>query len=334
MSGRDSFSSSSTLHVRCGSDIRDALAAAGCAGDFLEFSDPYCQGPLRRDEFVRHRAEFISTHYGGEPAQVSARLGQQYAALARAPDDYAHIVLWFEHDSYDQLILARILHDFAAWQGRARIELICIDHFAGIDRFVGLGQLTPAQLGSLWPQRVAVGKAHFALGEAVWPALLASSPQALAAIAAAPTPAVAPMRAALRRHLMELPWLETGLGLTQQLTLRELAGDSTTRGALFARLQRAAEPLPFLGDSMFFAILETMAAATTPLIEWHTDHTVGERRARLTEHGAAVLAGELDWLHTGPPERWVGGIRVTDMHTLWRWSARHDTVVRVGQAVP
>ena len=35
-----------TLHIRCGSDIRDTLRESGLAGDFLEYSDPVCQGPV------------------------------------------------------------------------------------------------------------------------------------------------------------------------------------------------------------------------------------------------------------------------------------------------
>ena len=35
-----------TLHVRCGSDIRDTLTQAGFGGDFLEYSDPVCEGPV------------------------------------------------------------------------------------------------------------------------------------------------------------------------------------------------------------------------------------------------------------------------------------------------
>src|SRR5262245_46126652 len=33
-----------TLHLRCGSDIRQTLRDAGFSGDFLEHSNPYCQG--------------------------------------------------------------------------------------------------------------------------------------------------------------------------------------------------------------------------------------------------------------------------------------------------
>ena len=35
-----------TLHIRCGSDIKSTLREAGFTGDFLEYSDALCQGPV------------------------------------------------------------------------------------------------------------------------------------------------------------------------------------------------------------------------------------------------------------------------------------------------
>ena len=35
-----------TLHLRCGGDIQAGLQQAGLTGEFLEFSDPYCMGPV------------------------------------------------------------------------------------------------------------------------------------------------------------------------------------------------------------------------------------------------------------------------------------------------
>ncbi|MDX2503378.1 MAG: hypothetical protein QNL62_02720, partial [Gammaproteobacteria bacterium] len=35
-----------TLHIRCGTDLGSTLPAGGFLGDFLEYSDPYGQGPI------------------------------------------------------------------------------------------------------------------------------------------------------------------------------------------------------------------------------------------------------------------------------------------------
>ena len=63
---RDAPDDPQTLHVRCGEDIHRALVQAGFAGRFLEFSDPYCQGPVRRlsrEAFIAERAAFIDQAY-------------------------------------------------------------------------------------------------------------------------------------------------------------------------------------------------------------------------------------------------------------------------------
>ena len=43
------------------------------------------------------------------------------------------------------------------------MSLICIDRFPGVERFIGLGQLDPAQLASLYPSRRQVTAEQFAL---------------------------------------------------------------------------------------------------------------------------------------------------------------------------
>ncbi len=63
------------------------------------------------------------------------------------------VVLWFEHDLYDQLQLLDILA-MAAAAGRAP-ELIVVGSFPGKPSFRGLGELTADQLQTLWPARVA-----------------------------------------------------------------------------------------------------------------------------------------------------------------------------------
>src|SRR5687767_6295693 len=51
----------------------------GLEGDFLEVSDPYCQGPVPRDgDLVAIRARFIAAAYDLDPAQAQRRLAEAY----------------------------------------------------------------------------------------------------------------------------------------------------------------------------------------------------------------------------------------------------------------
>ncbi|GAB4374811.1 MAG: DUF1835 domain-containing protein [Elainellaceae cyanobacterium] len=316
-----------TLHIRCGSDIQHKLAIAGFSGDFLEFADPYCQGPVPacsdQSEFLAVRANFIAQAYQIERKDAQRRLEQEYDRLHQS-DRYRRVVLWFEHDAYDQLILAYILHYFATASARpAVIELICVNAFPGIQPFIGLGQLPPEALRTLWPQRQPITSKHLQLGDRVWRALTAASPAQLARIAQSGTPALPAMARALQRHLQELPWRQDGLSLTQRLTLELLVEQETlTGGQLFRLLTTHREPLPYLGDTMYWHVLSDLqqtASAPFEILSETASLPWAKRRLRLNSTGQALLARQVHWLQLTPLDRWVGGIHLNDRQRVWLW---------------
>jgi hypothetical protein len=75
------------------------------------------------------------------------------------------IALWFEHDLYDQLQLLQLLDWFAARPPQEKLSLLCIGAHPEMANFSGLGQLTPAQLAALVPQRRAIIDEELALGQ-------------------------------------------------------------------------------------------------------------------------------------------------------------------------
>ena len=87
-----------TLHLRCGSDISHCLKLAGVVGAFMEFSDPFCQGPVPDvplPDFIETRARFIASSYRIDFPDAFSRLQREYAGLATL-GDYDHVVLWFD----------------------------------------------------------------------------------------------------------------------------------------------------------------------------------------------------------------------------------------------
>lgn len=313
-----------TLHIRCGSDLRPGLRAAGFAGDFLEYSNPLCQGPVPAGEdWLAHRAAFIAEAYGAlvghDHARIAGDLAQAEAALAEAAQRYARIVLWCEHDSYDQLVLVRCLAQFAATPPRV-LELISVGAFPGGARFIGLGQLPPEALRLLWPHRQGLDAATCAAGAEVWRQLRLPDPGPLAAVARAGVPGLPHLAGAVRRHCQELPWLGDGLSLTQRLVMQVLAERPRPIGEIFRQLMRIRDPLPWLGDVMLVHILREMQRARPAVFE---GAPAGERWENeilcLTGVGRGVLAGAVDFLSLAPPDRWVGGVRVTGNAACWRW---------------
>ena len=302
-----------TIHIRCGSDIFLKLREAGFTGELLEFSDPVCMGPVPDGPgLLQVRGRFVTEAIGQEGAE--SRLRAEADALEAARLSAARIVLWFEHDSYDQLVLARVL---AALAGRPGVELICIATHPRPARFIGLGQLTASDLLELWPARAAVGPAEFELGTAVWRALRLASPEPLHAIALGGTPAIPAMAGALLRHLQELPWVGDGLSLTERLILQAIRDGARTAGSVFSAAQRM-DPLPFMGDMMLLAVIRDLAAARVPALELGPGACWRDWPVGLTASGAALLEADGDWQLHGPPTRWVGGIQ----SPAWRWAGR------------
>jgi hypothetical protein len=319
-----------TLHIRCGTDIRNSLRQAGFVGDFLEYPDPICEGPVPESaDLTETRARFLSGAYGWfkglTEAQVAASLRDSEHRLSAA-HQYERVVLWFEHDSLDQLILARCLSRFAEGPLPPCLELICIDRHPSVERFLGLGQLAPEVLASLWPARTSVTAAQLELGSAVWAALRRPNPSDLAAIAATGTPALPLAASALRRHLRELPWANDGLSTTQRLSLQILSEGPAATGRMFGTLQ-AREPLPFLGDIMFLHIVEQMALTSPGVIDIEPADNPFQRVVSITETGRQILDCTTDFLSLGPPERWVGGVRIAAGHPVWRFDETHNCPV-------
>jgi hypothetical protein len=324
-----------TLHIRCGSDIRSRLAEAGFTGDFLEYSDALCQGPVVEDaSWLDRRADFLAGNYGAgigaSREQIGEGRAEAEAKLQTAAACYGRVVLWFEHDSYDQLNLSRCLAQFAETLP-ARLEMVTLDHYPGAMRFIGLGQLPPEALRLLWDERKPVSVPQVQAGQTVWRLLRRSDPSALAAAAVAGLEALPYLARAVRRHCQELPWTGDGLGLTERLILELVAERPRRIGEVFRDLQHDREPLPWLGDLMLHTIVEAMKRAKQPVFtaafEDSDDRRWYRERLTITDLGRAVLAGEVDWLSLLPPERWLGGVCIRGDQPCWRWDEQTGATV-------
>ncbi|MFE8118348.1 DUF1835 domain-containing protein [Brenneria goodwinii] len=317
----------STLHIRCGSDIQHALQQAGFKGDYLAYSDPFCQGPvLASDDWLLKRVEFLATHYasrmGISQQQLLQQREQEERTLLSAVNHYQRIVLWFEHDSYDQLILARCLAHFHTHPA-PRLEMVTVDRYPGSRRFLGLGQLPAEALLLLWQARRPVTARQCRQGYQLWEQLRADNPAPLLSLADDAADDLPFFPQALRRHCQEFPCVKNGLGLTEQLVLRCLAEQPCSYKQLFHRLMEQHEPLPWLGDIMLDDIIDGLRLAPKPALFRDT----ASNTLSLTPIGQALLANSLDWMQCRPAIRWLGGVRIDGSRPCWRWHPQRQRLV-------
>jgi hypothetical protein len=326
-----------TLHIRCGSDIKNALDEAGFTGDFLEHAIPYCLGPVTRGP-DRHElmAHFLVKTFpdarGGLEYETELRgLSEGEQRLHRSAEDYERVVIWMEHDSWDQLVLLRLLSHYANARRPRVLELIVVDEFPGGDRFIGIGQLPAEALRLIWFNRKPITSGQLALGHEGWLALSNDDPRDLASLMRSGTPALPVMARALHRHLRELPSVKNGLSLTQQLVLQILSEGSVTLNQVFHLFNKEREPLPWIGDLGLRDVVDNMLK-TTEAPMTRVMPPPGERYFRqqltITPVGLALLRGERDWHTLQPPPRWVGGVNVRPGIPGWRWNEMKREVVR------
>ena len=329
----------SLLHVTNGESAGNTLRQTGLGGAVLPWQDVLHEGPvpaLPRAELLRTRARFLADcGWGGRQALLSS-LERRDRQLLEALRDGLQVVLWFEHDVYDQLQLLDVLA--LAQAGKAALELIVVGSFPGRPSFAGLGELTAEELETLWPSRRPATPALLETAASAWAAFRAPEPTALAGWAARETAELPFLAPALRRLLEELPAPADGLSRTERQALEVIAAGAGTPPAAFVAAQRL-EDAPFLGDTWFFRSLSALGQGEYRLLETDDGEALpappplGDGRSfarlplRLTATGERTLRGEVDRVELPGLDRWVGGTHVT-ADDLWRWDASSLKLVR------
>jgi hypothetical protein len=289
------------LHVTNGDVAAGLLRRTGVTGDVIPWRDILHEGPapagLALEGMSDVRARFLAAANPASLPGLLREFGARDASLRAA----RQVVLWFEHDLYDQLQLIQILATLAT-QPETTAELICIGAFPGLEPFHGLGQLSPVQLSSLWPTRRKVTALQLSLAARAWKAFCAADPLSLRQFLATDTTALPYLRPALERFLEEIPSPPDGLGRTERQILRAVQSGHDTFKAVFHANERQ-EAAPFMGDSVLRVRIAGLTKSRTPLLT--------REPYKLTVAGQRVLAGEVDARSLNPIDRWFGGVRLT-----------------------
>jgi hypothetical protein len=312
------------LHITNGDSAVPGIEATGVGGEVIAWRDVLHEGPLPADVDAAAmravRAGFLAGQGWGDEASIEAEMRARDERLQTALRRDEVVVLWFEHDLYDQLQLLQILD---AVDGQAdTVEAILPDRF--------LGAMAPAELSGLWPHRAPVRPDQLALAGFAWEAVRAPGPQGIEALLNTHTAALPHLGPALRRHLEELPGVGDGLGRSERQALEALRDGPRSAAEVFVATQRAEEAA-FMGDTSMWTRLAALGSGADRLVETTDGAPLGPPPPRpgsegfarqpiaLTGAGRAVLDGEADRAALLPLDRWVGGIHVTGPEPAWRW---------------
>lgn len=239
------------------------MRASGIPGTPLKWTIAACQGPLGPwPEFREERGRWLTARYGFEGAAGSQTLQEQDAALLRAARLGETLVFWCEADPYDLADLAAAVAFLRRMEPETRLELVLLDSHPEVNEFWGLNQLTPQQLADCFIDRRVIGPAERDALLRAWEALCAG---AIACRDLGRETLALPFLADAMARLGEEAIGVDGFGLTERRLVEAVGNEPLTAIDLFRRTQRA-ERRAWLGDSMVFAIIDDLAARTSPPI--------------------------------------------------------------------
>ncbi len=314
-----------TLHVTNGDVAAETIRLSGVPGEVSVTADVLHEGPapggVPPERWRKIRARYLAESGYDDYESCLATLTRWDHTLEDYRS-YDEVVLWFEHDLFDQLLLVRTLDLYAARNlGATELSLICVGEY--------LGELTPQQMSILLPRKQRVNQGQKLLARDVWKAFCAPDPTGLEELRRGDTSPLPYLSGALRRHLQEFPSVWNGLARSEHQILRALAqaGEASFE-EVFRATQRMEERI-YMGDSSFHRILRELASAPRPLVrlEPAANGSIRGMKVSLTTGGREVLEGKDDWIQIRGVDRWLGGVHLQGREAAWRWDTEAGHLV-------
>ncbi len=311
------------LIVTNGSSAVSAIERIRPGDRFLTWDDVLHDGPVPAELSLKQlsaiRSRFLWRCGWGSLDEITRRFEDRNHQLLTAHENYDELILWFEHDLYDQLQLIQILTTLnesrAMRKSRLPISLICEDHFVGMSG--------TEILSRDFRDRQFVTPEQISLASTAWEAFTYFTPQRLESFIQSSNLTTLPyLRSSLKRWFAEFPDVQDGLTQTERLVLTSLSKGVCNAKDLFVSVQNE-ENAPFLGDGSFWRILHKMSNIPAYLIrtvdESYYDPLEGSSATfELTEYGEQTLSGIVVESRR-LIDRWMGGVHLRPGN-CWYWN--------------
>lgn len=333
-----SLANNKTLHITNDEITAKNIRLSQIKGDTLAWQDALYEGPvvdgLSMNKLSALRAEYFSKLEWGNAIELRERFQKRNEKLS-SYQSYDEIVLWFDHDLYDQLQLLQIINWFSEQKaGFPPIYLICISRYPGIKIFLGIDTLNTEQLRNLYQQKSELTIAQVTVCQQVWHAFTSQRPIDLLRCCSGDISSMPFLKSAMSRLIQQFPSKINGLSQTELLILQSLRSHFNEPDEMFQFVQ-AKEPAPFVNRAMFYAYLQNLMTSKVPLLK--KEHTEVEEvidaesaevceiesraivRFALTDAARQILYNWSDWVQLNGLNRWIGGVHLQEGN-IWRFN--------------
>jgi hypothetical protein len=314
------------LNITNGDCAVDIMKKADIDGDFLPRRDILHDGPVPKTKSLELlsaiRAKFIIDCGWGIEEKIKQSFIERDKKL-KSSKIYKKVILWFEHDLYDQLQLLQILDWFYQNKNKETIlSIICTEHY--------LGTLIPDEMMDLFKYEELVTNDHLSLSHKSWIAFREPSPASWYDLLKADTSILPFLKGAIIRLLEEYPSCFNGLSRTANQALKIVSEGETNPRKVFGLYQKSEERR-YLGDSSFRAILNELLGSSPSLLSLSGNKKsilIGstDQKLTITKTGKKVLSGKMNWLDIVKINKWIGGVNLIH-NNFWSWDSIHKSLV-------
>ena len=313
----------------------DAIREAGIEGDLMSWDDILHEGPvpfgLSLAEMSKVRAHYLAARGWGDVKEIQERFDRRDQQLTGSPDRYREVVLFVEHDLYDQLQLLQVL----AWFEKNTRPAFML---TSVLPPTHIGYCSSEELRSAFNERLTVTKDALVQAGQCWSHFTAPDPSYLLDIQDVHHGVLVHVGPAFNRLIEEYPDTETGLSRIETRVL-SLNRNGIEKPVDLFRAYQKTEEAAFLGDWSFWTILHELTLGSQPLIasannepyrippEVEDYNELIACSFRLTSSGEEVLEGHTSWLALKNIDKWIGGVHLT-RDNAWCWDKKRRDFLR------
>lgn len=275
---------------------------------------------ITQREWIERRARFFEKKLGIPKDDFIKNAEEQNRSLDALPRD-SEIVLWFEHDRFDQTMLMYLLNELSL-KGFHQLSMVTINQYPGIENFYGLGQLTSQQLeGLFYTNKQPISQEQLDEAVTCWKAYTSNDPTDIEKWIASTSEKLPFLKQAMQSHLSNFPSLQTGLNEVESLALRYIQDKTCSFSDIYDYISKQRmNDSP--SDWYFSAILTELKKGPYPLLESDVPlpnflYPEPNAKLSLTKYGMDVLNGKINRFDLVESDWWLGGVFLKENHWYW-----------------
>ena len=299
--------------------------------DIISWDDVLHDGPVLKtktlEELSTIRSDFISS-LGWESRKNAQKRFLKRDEVFSSLNNYDEVILWFEHDLYDQLQLVQILYYLS------KKECLLNNIFV-IQESDYIGHQSKEILANSYTNKKKLTDEHVKSATNAWKTFVSDDPEQLNKLIGVSIPSHPYLIQSLVRLCEEFPHANSGLSRTEWQILNLVTKGFITPKTLFLENMKCEEAI-YLGDWSFFLYLNNLSSGEYALLKMNKvnfERFDEERKSYmnqtvvLTELGQRVFNEDINWFKLAQHEKWIGGIKLSP-ENLWFWNPEKKKLIK------